>query len=115
LGIGSLCGFIPLLIWRVAFDVFAETGGIGDCRASSGFIRGIPAKQLLNDNDAGKPEAAPRAPRSAIRLATDRCWHKRDGARLTMVVLHDDVQQEYAYGPARGLPDTKVGTFTQEL
>lgn len=38
-----------------------------------------------------------------------------DGARLTMLVLHDDAQREYAYGPARGLPDTKAGTFTQEL
>jgi hypothetical protein len=32
-----------------------------------------------------------------------------------MLVLHDDTQREYAYGPARGLPDTKVGTFSQEL
>ena len=38
-----------------------------------------------------------------------------DGPRLTMLMLHDDAQREYAYGPARGLPDTKVGTFTQEL
>jgi len=30
-----------------------------------------------------------------------------------MLVLHDDAQREYAYGPAEGLPDTKVGTFTQ--
>jgi hypothetical protein len=38
-----------------------------------------------------------------------------DGARLMMLVLHDDAQWEYAYGPAQGLPDTKVGTFTQAL
>jgi hypothetical protein len=38
-----------------------------------------------------------------------------DGARLMMLVLHDDAQREYAYGPAQGLPETKVGTFTQEL
>jgi hypothetical protein len=30
-------------------------------------------------------------------------------------VLHDDAEREYAYGPAQGLPDTRVGTFTQEL
>jgi hypothetical protein len=30
-------------------------------------------------------------------------------------VLHDDAKREYAYGPATGLPDTKVGTFTQAL
>ena len=38
-----------------------------------------------------------------------------DGARLMMLVLHDDPAREYAYGPADGLPDTKVGTFTQAL
>ena len=38
-----------------------------------------------------------------------------DGARLALLVLHDDAQREYAYGPAEGLPDTKVGTFTQAL
>jgi hypothetical protein len=38
-----------------------------------------------------------------------------DGARLSMLVLHDDAKREYAYGPAKGLPATKVGTFTQAL
>ena len=38
-----------------------------------------------------------------------------DGARLMMLVLHDDAEREYAYGPAQGLPDTKVGTFPQPL
>src|SRR5262245_30960471 len=38
-----------------------------------------------------------------------------DGARLMMLVLHDDAKREYAYGPASGLPDTKVGRFTQAL
>jgi hypothetical protein len=38
-----------------------------------------------------------------------------DGTRLSMIVLHDDAQREYAYGPAQGLPDTRVGTFTQAL
>jgi hypothetical protein len=37
------------------------------------------------------------------------------GARLMMLVFHDDAQREYAYGPAGGLPDTKVGTFPQSL
>ena len=36
-----------------------------------------------------------------------------DGARLAMLLLHDDSEREYAYGPAQGLPDTKVGAFTQ--
>jgi hypothetical protein len=38
-----------------------------------------------------------------------------DGARLAMLVLHDDAKREYAYGPAQGLPNTKVGTFPQAL
>lgn len=38
-----------------------------------------------------------------------------DGMRLKMLVLHDDAEREYAYGPANGLPDTKVGTFSQAL
>ncbi|HEY4041246.1 MAG TPA: HAD family hydrolase [Rhodopila sp.] len=37
------------------------------------------------------------------------------GARLKMLVHHDDAQREYVYGPADGLPDTKVGTFDQSL
>jgi phosphoglycolate phosphatase-like HAD superfamily hydrolase len=37
------------------------------------------------------------------------------GARLGMLVLHDDAVREYAYGPALGLPETKVGTFPQTL
>jgi hypothetical protein len=32
-----------------------------------------------------------------------------------MIVLHEDAQREYAYGPAQGLPQTKVGAFTQAL
>ncbi len=38
-----------------------------------------------------------------------------DGSRLKMLVHHDDPEREYAYGPAGGLPDTKVGTFPQSL
>jgi len=32
-----------------------------------------------------------------------------------MLVLHDDATREYAYGPARGLPNSRVGTFTPAL
>ena len=38
-----------------------------------------------------------------------------DGARLSTLVLHDDAEREDAYGPAQGLPDTKVGAFTRAL
>ncbi len=37
------------------------------------------------------------------------------GARLMMLVFHDDDKREYAYGPANGLPDTKFGTFPASL
>jgi len=81
-------------------------------------------KLLLNDDDAGKPEGIHlmigRRPYAAFGNSTgDRQMleytRAGDGARLAMLVFHDDAQREYAYGPAQGLPDTRVGTFTQEL
>jgi phosphoglycolate phosphatase-like HAD superfamily hydrolase len=81
-------------------------------------------KLLLNDDHAGKPEGIHlmigRRPYAAFGNSTgDRQMLEYtgagDGARLTMLVMHDDAQREYAYGPANRLPDTKVGTFTQEL
>ena len=81
-------------------------------------------KLLLNDNNAGKPEGIHlmigRRPHAAFGNSTgDRQMLEYtkagDGARLSMLVLHDDAKREYAYGPAQGLPDTKVGTFTQAL
>ena len=81
-------------------------------------------KMLLNDNNAGKPEGIHlmigRRPYAAFGNSTgDKQMLEYikvgDGARLSMIVLHDDVEREYAYGPAQGLPDTKVGTFTQAL
>ncbi|QEG33491.1 HAD family hydrolase [Bythopirellula goksoeyrii] len=38
-----------------------------------------------------------------------------DGARLGLLVYHNDPEREYAYGPAGGLPDSKIGTFPQDL
>ncbi len=81
-------------------------------------------KLLLNDNNAGKPEGIHlmigRRPFAAFGNSTgDRQMLEYtkagDGARLAMLVLHDDAKREYAYGPAQGLPDTKVGTFPQAL
>ena len=37
------------------------------------------------------------------------------GARFELLVLHDDAAREYAYGPAKGLPNVKLGAFTQSL
>ena len=36
-------------------------------------------------------------------------------ARFELLVLHDDAAREFAYGPARGLPDVKLGYFTPAL
>jgi phosphoglycolate phosphatase-like HAD superfamily hydrolase len=81
-------------------------------------------KLLLNDNNAGKPEGIHlmigRRPHAAFGNSTgDRQMLEYtkagEGARLAMLLLHDDAAREYAYGPADNLPDTKVGTFTQAL
>jgi phosphoglycolate phosphatase-like HAD superfamily hydrolase len=81
-------------------------------------------KLLLNDNNAGKPEGIHlmigRRPVAAFGNSTgDRQMLEyttaADGARLGMLLLHNDPKREFAYGPADGLPDTRVGTFTQEL
>jgi phosphoserine phosphatase len=37
------------------------------------------------------------------------------GPRFGLLVLHDDKAREFAYGPATGLPDSHVGTFSQAL
>jgi phosphoglycolate phosphatase-like HAD superfamily hydrolase len=81
-------------------------------------------KLLLNDNNAGKAEGIHlmigRRPTAAFGNSTGdqqmlEYTGAGNGARLMMLVLHDDAEREYAYGPARGLPDTKVGTFAPAL
>jgi len=81
-------------------------------------------KMLLNDNDAGKPEGIHlmigRRPYAAFGNSIGdkqmlEYTQAGDGARLMMLVHHDDDKREYAYGPAQGLPNTRVGTFTQAL
>ena len=80
-------------------------------------------KLLLNDNDAGKPQGIHlmigRRPVAAFGNSPGdqqmlEYTGAGNGARLETLVLHDDPTREYAYGPAEGLPDTKVDTFTQD-
>ena len=40
---------------------------------------------------------------------------KSNPTNLDPRVGNDNAKREYAYGPAQGLPDSKVGTFTQAL
>ena len=76
-------------------------------------------KLLLHDDKAGKPEGIHlmigRRPVAAFGNSTgDRemleYTKAGSGARLAMLVLHDDAVREYAYGP-----DSKIGTFTDAL
>jgi phosphoglycolate phosphatase-like HAD superfamily hydrolase len=106
-------------------QVVGTAGGTSYGYAKDGkpFLTKTP-KLLLNDNNAGKPEGIHlmigRRPNAAFGNSTGDMqmlqWTKAgDGARLSMILLHDDAKREYAYGPAQGLPATKVGTFTQAL
>jgi phosphoglycolate phosphatase-like HAD superfamily hydrolase len=81
-------------------------------------------KLLLNNNFAGKAEDIylfiGRHPKAAFGNSTGdqqmlEYTQAGGGASLEMLVLHDDATREFAYGPAQGLPDSKVGTFTQAL
>ncbi|WP_295434673.1 HAD family hydrolase [uncultured Thiodictyon sp.] len=81
-------------------------------------------KLLLHDDGPGKPEAIHlmigRRPQAAFGNSGGDAQMLEytkagEGARLSMIVLHDDARREYAYGPAQGLPDTKIGTFPQAL
>jgi hypothetical protein len=92
-------------------------------KAGQGILIKEP-KVLLNNDFAGKPEDiylfTGKRPRAAFGNSTgDRQMleytQSGGGARLVMLVLHDDAVREYAYGPAQGLPDTKIGTFPQSL
>jgi hypothetical protein len=76
-------------------------------------------KLLLNDDKAGKPEGIHlvigRRPVVAFGNSIGdkqmlEYTQAGDGARLMLLVHHDDGEREYAYGPA-----SKVGTFTDTL
>jgi phosphoglycolate phosphatase-like HAD superfamily hydrolase len=106
-------------------QVVGSVGGtkLGYDKEGEAFLTKEP-KLLLNDDHAGKPEGIHmmigRRPYAAFGNSVgDRQmleWTGAgSGARLKMLVLHDDAAREYAYGPAQGLPNSKVGTFTPAL
>jgi phosphoserine phosphatase len=81
-------------------------------------------KLLLDDDHAGKPEGINMMIGVRPTIAFGNSIGDQQmleytmggaGARLALLVLHDDAVREYAYGPALGMPDTKTGTFTQAL
>ena len=83
-----------------------------------------PPKLLLYNDLAGKPEDIylflGRAPRAAFGNSTGdqqmlEYTQAAGGARLMTLVLHDDPEREYSYGPEAGQADTKFGAFTQAL
>ena len=106
-------------------QVVGSMGGtkLGYDKGRKPFLTKEP-KLLLNDDHAGKPEGIHlmigRRPYAAFgnSIGDQQMleWTAAGaGARLEMLVLHDDATREYAYGPAAGLPDSKFGTFTQAL
>jgi phosphoglycolate phosphatase-like HAD superfamily hydrolase len=106
-------------------QVVGTAGGTkyGYNKAGKPFLMKEP-RLLLNDDKAGKPEGIHlmigRRPRAAFgNSAGDKemleYTKAGDGARLAMLVFHDDGTREYAYGPAKGLRASKVGTFPQSL
>ncbi len=106
-------------------QVVGTMGGtkFGYDKAGKPFLTKEP-KLLLNNDRAGKPEGIHlmigRRPHAAFGNSDgDRQMLEYTGAgagaRLMMLVLHDDAEREYAYGPARGLPNSKFGTFTPAL
>jgi hypothetical protein len=79
---------------------------------------------FFNDNNEGKAIGINlfigKRPQAAFGNSTgDREMLEWTGAgsgpRLRMLVHHDDPVREYAYGPAGGLPNTSVGTFSTAL
>jgi phosphoserine phosphatase len=106
-------------------QVIGTAGGTtyGYAKDGKPFLTKAP-KLMLNDNNAGKPEGIHlmigRRPTMAVGNSTGdqqmlEYTKAGNGARLSMLVMHDDAKREYAYGPAQGLPATKVGALTQAL
>jgi haloacid dehalogenase-like hydrolase len=100
-----------------------ETEYVYDSAAGTSSMVKLP-KMLLNNDKGGKPQGIQlvigKRPYAAFgNTAGDQQMLEYTttggGARLGMLLLHDDATREYAYGPAQGLPDSQIGTFSQDL
>jgi len=78
----------------------------------------------FNDDRAGKPVAINQQIGRVPIMAFGNSDGDREmleytqggsGVRFELLVLHDDAAREFAYGPATGLPNVKLGAFTQAL
>jgi len=78
----------------------------------------------FNDNNGGKVvginEYIGRRPIAAFGNSTGdkemlQYTQAGSGARFELLVLHDDAARDFAYGPARGLPNVPLVHFTPEL
>jgi hypothetical protein len=115
------------------YKTYIVTGGGQDfVRVYAEQVYGIPPEQVVGSaggtkygyNKDGKPEGIHlmigRRPFAAFGNSSGdkqmlEYTTAGEGARVGMLLLHDDAKREYAYGPANGLPDTKIGTFPQSL
>ena len=104
-----------------ACTVCRRTTLSGPCAAKTAYTyskdgsRGILMREpslLLNNNMSGKAEDIylflGRRPHAAFGNSTGdqqmlEFTRGNTGSRLMMLVLHDDAQREYAYGPAQGI------------
>ena len=114
---GEVYGIPPEQVVGTVFTTRYTPGQRGDTLL-------IEPKLLLNNDKGGKAEDIElfigRRPQAAFgNSAGDAAmlsWSQGAGkATLQMLVLHDDAQREYAYGPAQGLADSPIGTFPQSL
>jgi hypothetical protein len=114
----AVFGVAPEQVIGSTFDLKYE---LGDNGVPAIVIESAP---LTDDNFAGKPEDIAlwigRRPAAAFGNSTGdqqmlEWTNGGERAMLMMLVYHDDADREYAYGPAGGLPNTHVGTFTPSL
>src|SRR5271156_1039985 len=119
--------YLPMLevmryLREKGFRVYIVTGGGQEfVRVYSEQVYGVPPEQVVGSSIVTKyDDFSDKRPSAAFGNSGGDAqmleWTQAgDGARLMMLVHHDDANREYAYGPGGGLPDTHVGTFSDAL